>query len=195
MTINLTLLVVMGVLYAVGLYLLLERSLTRVLLGLMLLTNATNLLILHTGGVPGFAPLYDPGLAGSEYSDPLPQALILTAIVISLATTGFILSLIYRSWTLARRDEIQNDLEDRRVAQQSAYDAEEDDAMPQDPSEFSDTDERRPSRHNEAEAMESPGHHRADRFRTRAVPEYAEYADDGARPAPGADGTRGEGRA
>lgn len=193
MTINLTLLVVMGVLYAVGLYLLLERSLTRVLLGLMLLTNATNLLILHTGGIPGFAPLYDPALDGADYSDPLPQAMILTAIVISLATTAFVLGLIYRSWTLARRDEIRNDLEDRRVAQQPAYDAEEDDALPQDPSEFSDV--HRPSRHNEAEAAESPGHHRADRFRARPVPEYAEHADDVARPAPGGDDTRGKGPA
>ena len=194
MTINLTLLAVMGVLYAVGLYLLLERSLTRVLLGIMLLTNGTNLLILHTGGIPGFAPLYDPDRGGSEYSDPLPQALILTAIVISLATTAFLLSLIYRSWTLARRDEIQNDLEDRRVAQQPAYDAEDDDAMPQDPSEFADARGRRsPSRHNEAEAAESPGHHRADRFRARATADYIEHTDDGHRRAPRDSG--GEGRA
>lgn len=52
MTVNLTLLVVMGVMYSVGVYLLLERSMTRVLLGIMLLTNATNLLILHAGGAP-----------------------------------------------------------------------------------------------------------------------------------------------
>lgn len=195
MTINLTLLVVMGVLYSVGLYLLLERSLTRVLLGIMLLTNATNLLILHTGGVPGAAPLYDPELAGSDYSDPLPQALILTAIVISLATTAFILAMIFRSWVLARRDEIQNDLEDRRVAQQPTYDAEEDEAMPQDPSEFSDTDERRPSRHNEAEAAESPGHHRADGFPARPVPEYAEHAEHGRRRARATDDRKRQGRA
>ena len=114
MTVNLTLLVVMGVLFSVGVYLLLERSLTRVLLGLMLLTNGANLLILHTSGVPGVAPLYDSSLDPSEYSDPLPQALVLTSIVISLATTAFLLSMIWRSWILARRDEIQDDLEDRQ---------------------------------------------------------------------------------
>ena len=53
MTVNVILLLVMGVLYSVGVYLLLERCLTRVLLGIMLLTNGTNLLILHAGGVPG----------------------------------------------------------------------------------------------------------------------------------------------
>ena len=57
MTVNLTLLVIMGVLFSVGVYLLLERSLTRVLLGIMLLTNGANLLILHTSGTPGIASL------------------------------------------------------------------------------------------------------------------------------------------
>ena len=163
MTVNLTLLVVMGVLFSVGVYLLLERSLTRVLLGLMLLTNGANLLILHTSGVPGVAPLYDSSLDPSEYSDPLPQALVLTSIVISLATTAFLLSMIWRSWILARRDEIQDDLQDRRVAQQSSYDAEDDDAIPQDASEFATPDVPfTPSRHNAEEASESPGHHRVE---------------------------------
>ena len=58
MSVNLTLLTVMGALYACGIYLILERSLTRVLLGLMMLTNATNLLILTTGGYAGLAPLF-----------------------------------------------------------------------------------------------------------------------------------------
>lgn len=165
MSLNLTMLVVMGVLYAVGVYMLLERSLTRVLLGIMLLTNGTNLLLLHTGGLPGRSPLYDSGLDPRAYSDPLPQALVLTSIVISLATTAFILSMIWRSWILARRDEIQDDLEDRRVAQQSSYDAEDDDALPQDTSEFNHADARfAPSRHNEEEAAESPGHYRAEKF-------------------------------
>lgn len=179
MTVNLTMLLVMGVLYSVGVYLLLERSLTRVLLGIMLLTNGTNLLILHAGGAPGFAPLYDSGLDGSEYSDPLPQALILTAIVISLATTAFILGMIYRSWTLARRDEIQDDLEDRFVAQQPAYDAEDDDALPQDSSEFTNSEEPRGrARHNEEEATESPGHHRAHHLAAPSSPGYVEHAGD-----------------
>ena len=68
MTVNLTLLVVMGVLFSVGVYLLLERSLTRVLLGLMLLTNGANLLILHTSGVPGVCLLYT-----SDAADDAPR--------------------------------------------------------------------------------------------------------------------------
>ena len=126
MSINLTLLLVMGVLYAVGLYLLLERSLTRVLLGLMLLANATNILLLTTGGYAGLAPIFSKDIPSSEYNDPLPQAFILTSIVISFAVTAFMLSLIYRSWLLSRADHIQVDQEDLRVAMQELYDDEED---------------------------------------------------------------------
>ena len=153
MTVNLTLLVVMGVLYAVGVYLLLERSLTRVLLGLMLLTNGTNLLILHAGGAAGSAPLYDGSIAAEDYSDPLPQALILTAIVISLAVTAFLLGMIYRSWALGRRDEIQDDVEDRRVARRPSYDVESDADVPADTTEFDET----PRRVDPDEAVETPG--------------------------------------
>lgn len=126
MSINLTLLLVMGVLYAVGLFLLLERSLTRVLLGLMLLANATNILLLTTGGYAGLAPIFNKDLPPSTYNDPLPQAFILTSIVISFAVTAFLLSLIYRSWLLSRADHIQVDSEDIRVAMQDLYDDEED---------------------------------------------------------------------
>lgn len=138
MSVNLTLLIVMGVLYTVGVYLVLERSLTRVLLGIMLLTNATNLLIVHAAGIPGLAPLYSPDVDPQDYTDPLPQALVLTAIVIGLAVTAFLLGLIYRSWVLSRRDVIADDDEDRRVATQSSYVDEEDADLPQDTSEFDD---------------------------------------------------------
>lgn len=140
MSLNLTMLLVMGVLYAVGVYLVLERSLTRVLLGIMLLTNGTNLLLLHTGGLPGRSPLYEAGLDPRAYSDPLPQALILTAIVIGLATTAFLLGMVYRSWVLSHRDEITDDAEDRRVAAQPAFDPELDADVPEETSEFDDED-------------------------------------------------------
>lgn len=136
MSVNLTLLTVMGALYACGIYLLLERSLTRILLGLMLLANATNLLILATGGYAGLAPLYSKDTAAGDYSDPLPQALILTSIVISFAVTAFMLGIIYRSWVLARQDEIQDDAEDRRVAKTPSFDAEDDAVIPVETSEF-----------------------------------------------------------
>ena len=136
MSVNLTLLTVMGALYACGIYLILERSLTRVLLGLMLLANATNLLILATGGYAGLAPIFNKDTAAGDYNDPLPQALILTSIVISFAVTAFMLGIIYRTWVLARQDEIQDDAEDRRVAETPSFDAEDDSVIPVETSEF-----------------------------------------------------------
>ncbi|CAN7568436.1 multicomponent Na+:H+ antiporter subunit C [Arthrobacter sp. PvP023] len=136
MSVNLTLLTVMGALYACGIYLIMERSLTRVLLGLMLLANATNLLILATGGYAGLAPMFSKDTDPRDYNDPLPQALILTSIVISFAVTAFMLGIIYRTWVLARRDEIQDDVEDIRVAETPSFDAEDDSEIPVETSEF-----------------------------------------------------------
>lgn len=117
---NLTLLVLTGCLYACGVFLILERSLTRVLLGILLLGNATNVLLLSSGGPAGRAPIV--GLAPSEeMSDPLAQAMILTAIVITLGMAAFLLSMIYRSWQLAREDDdVVDDVEDREVADRRA---------------------------------------------------------------------------
>jgi multicomponent Na+:H+ antiporter subunit C len=126
----------MGALYACGIYLILERSLTRVLLGLMLLANATNLLILATGGYAGLAPFFSKDTDPGSYNDPLPQALILTSIVISFAVTAFMLGIIYRTWVLARQDDIQDDIEDRRVAETPSFDAEDDAVIPVETSEF-----------------------------------------------------------
>ncbi|MDY6051284.1 MAG: Na(+)/H(+) antiporter subunit C [Rothia sp. (in: high G+C Gram-positive bacteria)] len=140
MIIDLSLILVMGVLYAVGVYLILDRSMTRVLLGLMLMTNATNILILHAGGPAGLAPFFNKDIAAEDYSDPLPQALILTAIVISCAVTALILGIIYRSWLLSKADEITDDAEDIRVAEQDSFDKEEDAAAEVEASEF-DADE------------------------------------------------------
>lgn len=117
MSVNLALLLAIGVLFGCGVYLLTERSLTRVLLGFLLLGNGVNLLILHMAGAPGAAPILSPGLSFSEMSDPLPQALILTAIVITLGVTAFLLAMIYRSWRLARRDLVVTDVADRMVAE------------------------------------------------------------------------------
>jgi multicomponent Na+:H+ antiporter subunit C len=150
-SVNITLLVVMGAFFAAGIYLLLERSLTRVLLGLILLTNGANMLLLAAGGPAGKAPLYASGTPAGEYSDPLPQALILTSIVISFAVTAFMLGIIYRSWILGRQDEVQDDIEDRRVASQSSFDAEDDAEVPFETTEFTPLEE----------AEEAPGAQRA----------------------------------
>jgi len=109
------LIVVVGVLVAAGVTLLLERSLTRILLGVILLGNGVNLMILSTSGTPGGPPLLGLTPVG-EMSDPLPQAMILTAIVITLGVTAFLLAMAYRSWQLQGHDEVQDDAEDRRIA-------------------------------------------------------------------------------
>ena len=112
MTISLVLVVIMAALIACGVYLLLERSLTRVVLGFLLIGNGVNLLILIMGGRSGFAPIYEESIDPSLYNDPLPQALILTAIVITFAVSAFLLALIYRSWRLANADDVADDADD-----------------------------------------------------------------------------------
>ncbi len=108
--------VLVGVLFAVGTYLIMERSLTRIALGVGVLGNGVNLLIVAAGSVPGDAPII--GRSG-EPTDPLPQALVLTAIVIGFGLVSFILALAWRSWTITDDDEVEDDLEDRLVARRS----------------------------------------------------------------------------
>jgi multicomponent Na+:H+ antiporter subunit C len=117
---NLTYVVVVGVLVASGVILLLERSLTRVLMGMVLLANGVNVLIL-AGGRYGGPPIVGTTPPG-EMSDPLPQAMILTAIVITLGLTAFLLALAYRSWRLFGHDEVQDDIEDRRIIERAERD-------------------------------------------------------------------------
>ena len=119
MNANLTVILTASVLIGCGVYLLLERSLSRVLVGLVMMSNAVALLFLVSGGRPGVAPIVEPG-STEPISDPLPQALVLTAIVISLATIAFVLAMAYRSWQLTGHDDVQDDVEDaaiRRLAE------------------------------------------------------------------------------
>ncbi|MEU4657554.1 Na(+)/H(+) antiporter subunit C [Streptomyces sp. NPDC023723] len=116
MTVSLALLVTAAVLNAVGGVLLLTRSLTRILLGAVILGNGVNLLVLTSTGSAGDAPLLYPNVIRNRVTDPLPQAIALTAIVITLATTAFLLSMAYRSHQVTGSDEIHDDTEDRLVA-------------------------------------------------------------------------------
>jgi multicomponent Na+:H+ antiporter subunit C len=128
MDVSLILIIVMAVLFACGVYAMLERSLTRVLIGFLLLGNAANLLLLVVMGRPGVAPFF--GAAGKdEFSDPLPQALTLTAIVITFAVSAFLLALIYRSWQLGTADTVTDDETDvalrvRPVEEEDEFDDE-----------------------------------------------------------------------
>jgi multicomponent Na+:H+ antiporter subunit C len=114
MTANLSLILAASAMIGCGVYLILERSLTRVLVGLVMLGNGVNVLFLISSGPAGRAPIV--GEAGtSAMSDPLPQALVLTAIVISLGTSAFVLAMAYRSWQLNGHDDVQDDVEDRVI--------------------------------------------------------------------------------
>jgi multicomponent Na+:H+ antiporter subunit C len=123
MSINLTLTVAIAALYSTGIYLLLERSLTRVVLGILMMANATNLLLISAAGIPGGPPIVGT-TPNDQMTDPLVQALILTAIVITLGLTAFMLALIWRNWVLEQREDIVDDVDDLRVARERGVDGE-----------------------------------------------------------------------
>jgi multicomponent Na+:H+ antiporter subunit C len=114
-TVNVVMALTVGGLYAVGFYLLLQRSLMRVLIGVVVLGHGTNLLLQLVGGPPARVPIVGNSPV-ETFSDPLPQALALTAVVITFALTTFLLALGYRAFGLIGHDEVQDDLEDRRIA-------------------------------------------------------------------------------
>ena len=100
--------VLVGGLYAAGLYMVMQRSLVRLIIGLALLGHAANVLIFVTAGVtPGQAPIIEEGattVAGA--ADPLPQALILTAIVIGFAVLAYFLVLAQRAYAVAETEDL-----------------------------------------------------------------------------------------
>lgn len=120
MTPTLILAITGGVLIAAGVYLLLERSLMRILAGVMLAGNGVNLLFLVSAGPAGLAPIV--GEPEDRIADPLPQAMVLTAIVISLATSAFLLAMSYRSFQLEGHDEVADDVEDAIVRRRAQAD-------------------------------------------------------------------------
>ena len=117
-------LVLIGGLTSAGVYLLLERNLTRMLLGLLLIGNAINLLILTVGGPSGNPPVRGRTSDGeTTTADPLAQGMILTAIVITMGIAAFVLALAYRSYRLTTAEEVSDDPEDTRVSQLSGKEA------------------------------------------------------------------------
>lgn len=115
MTVNVSMALVLAVLYSTGFYLLMQRSLMRILLGIVIVGHGANLMLQLAGGPPGRPPMLDTA-APAEMTDPLPQAMALTAIVITFALTAFLLALAYRSWSMLGDDEVRDDLEDRRIS-------------------------------------------------------------------------------
>lgn len=101
--------ITVGGLYAAGIYMMLRRSVVKLLIGLGLLSHAANLLLFTAGGVVrGRAPVVGEGavLPLETVADPLPQALILTAIVISFAVLAFALVLFYRTYQTVGTDDL-----------------------------------------------------------------------------------------
>lgn len=110
------LLLVAGALCACGTYLVLGRQLSRVVIGIGLLGHGVNIVLVLSGGDGG-----DPAFVGGDpsgFADPLPQAFVLTAIVITFGVIAFLLTLAYRSWLVTADDEVEDDVEDRRIAAQ-----------------------------------------------------------------------------
>ena len=123
MTTYLVPLILIGGLTSVGVYLLLERNLTRMLLGLLLIGNAINLLILIVGGPSGNPPIKGRVSDGeTTTADPLAQGMILTAIVIAMGIAAFVLALSYRSYRLNTVEEVTEDPEDARVSRLAGTD-------------------------------------------------------------------------
>jgi multicomponent Na+:H+ antiporter subunit C len=98
-----------GVLYAAGIYLMLRRRLAQLIIGLSLLSNGTNLLIFTAGGLTRAHPPVVPQGAerlAAPYADPVPQALVLTAIVIGFGLLAFSLVLAHRVHATIGTDDI-----------------------------------------------------------------------------------------
>ncbi len=98
-----------GILYAAGIFLMLRRRLAQLIVGLGLLSNGTNLLIFTAGGLTRARPPVVP--QGAErllppYADPVPQALVLTAIVIGFGLLAFSLVLAHRVHETLQTDDV-----------------------------------------------------------------------------------------
>lgn len=99
-----------GVLCACGIYLLLCARVLPVILGITLFSYAINLFLLGMGRLAtGQPPVIAGSAAGAQYADPVPQALVLTAIVIGFAMTAFTVVLALRSLALTGSDHVDGD--------------------------------------------------------------------------------------
>ena len=115
-----------ALLFGSGAYLMLKPDLIRVVVGMVLISNAANLFIMAAGLSKGVAPIY-PLAEGETVSDPLVQAMALTAIVISFGVSALLLSLVYRVYT----SHLSLDLDDLAAAEEREEAAQERDVAPE----------------------------------------------------------------
>jgi multicomponent Na+:H+ antiporter subunit C len=104
-----------AMLFGFGTWLLLQRRLSRIIVGIGLIGHGSNILLMTSSdgrGVPPIIGSADP----TDFADPLPQALALTSIVITFGVTAFLFALGFRSWKLTNDDVVEDDVEDRFIA-------------------------------------------------------------------------------
>lgn len=100
--------ILVGILYTAGVYMLLRRSIVKFIIGIIFMSNATNLLVFLSAGIVPGKPAFVKGAIEntSKLADPLPQALVLTAIVIGLGIIVFTLALKYKFFNLTGTDDL-----------------------------------------------------------------------------------------
>lgn len=123
---TLALSLVISVIFGSGVFLLLQRDLLRVVVGIVLVSNSAILFIIAAGLSRGDAPIYplpEEGLLGAGTSDPLVQAMALTAIVISLSTVALLLGLVYRLYAAHNTVDVE-DISDAETREAEALESE-----------------------------------------------------------------------
>lgn len=103
--------ILVGFLYAAGVYMMFRRSMVKLLIGLILLGNGTNILIFLMGDIAkGKPPIIgaDTSVFVDAYADPVPQSLILTAIVISFGLQAFAIILLKRVYQMTGSDDLDS---------------------------------------------------------------------------------------
>jgi len=100
--------ILVGFLYAAGVYMVLRRSIVKFIIGIILLSNATNLLVFLSAGItPGNPVFLSDQIANKQaFADPLPQALVLTAVVIGLGIVVFTIALKYKFFEVTGTDDL-----------------------------------------------------------------------------------------
>jgi|TARA_Y100000385_G_scaffold42568_1_gene39530 multicomponent Na+:H+ antiporter subunit C len=106
-------------LFATGTWLLLQRRLSRIIIGIGLIGHGSNVLLLTSSNGRGLPPIIDSA-DPTDFADPLPQALALTSIVITFGVTVFLFAVGFRSWKLTHDDVVEDDVEDRFIARRRA---------------------------------------------------------------------------
>lgn len=107
-----------GLLISSGIYSMLSNSLVRIIIGIMLLSHGANLMVFMTGGLKKTQPAFiHKGFEQLQASaaDPIPQALVLTAIVIGFGMTAFVLILFHRSAVAIKDNELKTIAEGNKI--------------------------------------------------------------------------------